>query len=86
MTVYQVICWFKNIKPSERSSNNLSGGAVFSSEEAAAEFTRRVRWQGGEVLDIRRIENGHGWFESLEEYDRAGLMTSGELHAIGQRQ
>ncbi len=86
MTTYQVICWFKNIKPEDRNSRNLSDGAVFSDEGEAIKFARGVIGSGGELLgDIRVHENGRAWFDSVEEYNRAGLMTSAELNAIGKR-
>ena len=85
MTTYQVICWFANIRPEDRNSTTLSDGAIFSTEDAAREFANRVVRQGGKISYVRVRENGTAWWESVAEYDRAGLMTSGELEAIGRR-
>lgn len=85
MTAYRVVCWYPNIKREDRNSRNMSDGAIFSHEDDAIAFASRIVKQGGAISSIKTIENATHWFDSLEEYDRAGSMTADELHAIGQR-
>lgn len=85
MTAYQVIYWAGTIKPHARNMSNLNDGAIFQHADDAEKLARRVVFQNGSVFAIREIPNASHWWESLEEYDLAGLMSADELAAIGRR-
>ncbi len=88
MTAYQVIFWSWIIKADNRNSRNMSDGAIFGGpkgEREANKYAKGVIGSGGGFHSIKTIENATHWFESVEEYNRAGLMSFDELNAIANR-
>ncbi len=88
MTAYQVICWSSIIKAENRNSRNMSDGAIFGGPRGVIEankFAKGIIGSGGGFHSIKKIENATHWFESVEEYNRAGLMSFDELNAIANR-
>lgn len=50
---YQLIGWYGNIKPDHRRQDNISDGALFSTEEKAKEYAKKHNFF---IMSIRCLE------------------------------
>jgi len=77
----RVSVWHGGIKPKDRNSRTISDGAIFNHEEDARKFQMRVLLNGGAIAALNEFEGNHG-YESLEEFDSIGRMSSDELRVL----